>query len=1220
MAGELESNSNAEKKKLRATHIRERFMENEEVIGIIKRVQDICKDWMSLEADLEMMTRILDLYQEQPNLLDPYLENMVENCLIIVKLPNVPPEAFHQTFKYLYLITKTRGAKYVIRLFTHEVADMEPVINLLSQQRTVDFNTWQTRYILLLWLSMICMIPFDLVKFDGAAKGENKSVIDRILDIAKRYVAVTDKSRDAAALLLSKFMSRSDVKKLRLSEFLDWCLMILMKADDKEKEGVSSMIFIMTTLARLFKFGKRDDLLKYVDVIFDKIIEKDFLGTIVTLLKKLNMKVVQRLGLCLLKPRIAAWRYQRGNRLLVYNLQNPSANNSNLQMADGEKKQDEEESYDVPESIELVLQQLLLGLRDWDTVVRWSAAKGIGRITGRLPKELADDVITSILEFLSPMETDMGWHGGCLALAELGTRGLLLPERLSEVVPVILKALVFDEKRGTYSLGSHVRDAACYVCWSFARAYEPKELTDHVTQIASTLIVVSIFDREPNCRRAASAAFQENVGRQGTFPHGIDIVTTVDYYAVGNLSHCFLNLSSYIASFPEYTQPVIDHLASMKISHWDSKIRALASKALFQLTSIAPDYMLNKVLPQVLECTNSIDLNTRHGGILATAEVTHALCQHFKNKNPAKLLESKILDQLKGIVPRLKENQHFRGVTGDTMRMAVFKLIETLSICKFPFHQDPVIDVWRFVIDESLSSTEANVQEEASKALSELCKTYYETTNDAALGKIQDSLIDTYLEKLKSDLRFDRMGFALGLGALPAFLIQRKKTKILDGLLNATLIEKGKEGLYAEARSNAVKALTSICEEIGVTGNSTDSNCINAEELMQIFEKLLLCMEDYSIDSRGDVGAWDREAAMSGLEKICNLIVNTDLALCPEHICKRIMCSLVQQASEKIDRTRGCAGEIFQRLIHLKPKLAHIPHHKELQQLFPESEIGEINWTVPAIAFPRMTRLLSLSSYKYSALLGFIVSVGGLTESLVRHSSQSLLQFLAEEQMSSDQRGEFGEEILNIFRQNKKNDRVTIPLFRMLDLLISNGSFDSYIDDISMEFPVKLVTLAKEEVARSGNAKKLVDSVKVFCGLLQFPGETRKKALSQLMTYLCHKYPRVRKETSEHLYTTFITFEDIIKEENFENCLSILMETEWDGKLEQLRDKRNILCDFIGVPRPKLKSKAKEDRPSKQVDELDSYQAVYVLVRVPGCNDVTVTSNILGRKNNGRTT
>ena len=56
MAGDLDSNGNAEETEIRGAHIRERFMENDEVIGIIKRVQDICKDWMSLEADLEMMT------------------------------------------------------------------------------------------------------------------------------------------------------------------------------------------------------------------------------------------------------------------------------------------------------------------------------------------------------------------------------------------------------------------------------------------------------------------------------------------------------------------------------------------------------------------------------------------------------------------------------------------------------------------------------------------------------------------------------------------------------------------------------------------------------------------------------------------------------------------------------------------------------------------------------------------------------------------------------------------------------------------------------------------------------------------------------------------------------------------------------------------------------------------------------------------------------------
>ena len=38
------------------------------------------------------------------------------------------------------------------------------------------------------------------------------------------------------------------------------------------------------------------------------------------------------------------------------------------------------------------------------------------------------------------------------------------------------------------------------------------------------------------------AAFQENVGRQGTFPHGIDILTNADYFAVGSRSNTFLNL------------------------------------------------------------------------------------------------------------------------------------------------------------------------------------------------------------------------------------------------------------------------------------------------------------------------------------------------------------------------------------------------------------------------------------------------------------------------------------------------------------------------------------------------------------------------------------------------------------------------------------------------------------------------------------------------------
>ncbi len=69
---------------------------------------------------------------------------------------------------------------------------------------------------------------------------------------------------------------------------------------------------------------------------------------------------------------------------------------------------------------------------------------GIGRVTSRLPREMADEVVSSILELFSIRETDAAWHGGCLSLAELGRRGFLLPSRLPEVVPVVVKVCFWN--------------------------------------------------------------------------------------------------------------------------------------------------------------------------------------------------------------------------------------------------------------------------------------------------------------------------------------------------------------------------------------------------------------------------------------------------------------------------------------------------------------------------------------------------------------------------------------------------------------------------------------------------------------------------------------------------------------------------------------------------------------------------------------------------------
>jgi len=55
-------------------------------------------------------------------------------------------------------------------------------------------------------------------------------------------------------------------------------------------------------------------------------------------------------------------------------------------------------------------------------------------------------------------------------------------------------------------------------------------------------------------------------------------------------------------------------------------------QSLFNLTAADPYYMINTVLPTLLDMLNSIDLNVRHGAVLAIAEILEALYNHFNDK------------------------------------------------------------------------------------------------------------------------------------------------------------------------------------------------------------------------------------------------------------------------------------------------------------------------------------------------------------------------------------------------------------------------------------------------------------------------------------------------------------------------------------------------------------------------------------------------------------
>jgi len=123
----------------------------------------------------------------------------------------------------------------------------------------------------------------------------------------------------------------------------------------------------------------------------------------------------------------------------------------------------QDEEIDVPEEMEGILDDLFQAIQDkvlgvgpdfpklvlnvyQDTVVRWAAAKGIGRISERLPSDFAGQVLETVMSHFAvhsvgvtliyemPTIAEQTWQGACLTCAEMARRGLVSGKHL----PVLL--------------------------------------------------------------------------------------------------------------------------------------------------------------------------------------------------------------------------------------------------------------------------------------------------------------------------------------------------------------------------------------------------------------------------------------------------------------------------------------------------------------------------------------------------------------------------------------------------------------------------------------------------------------------------------------------------------------------------------------------------------------------------------------------------------------
>ncbi|KAK6065557.1 beta-tubulin cofactor d [Seiridium cupressi] len=1110
-----------------------------------------------------LVSQVLEPFQELPQLLDPHLpkylpilaeayleqiQNRKRTKSVSLRSQLLTPLS-NAIARILYAFCKIRGEKVVVRFLNVETRYLEPLLyaiedsnrqnNASESGNAASSWTWHERYVILLWLSQLFFAPFDLSTISSGDSddtdrpsipgfrwpSEIPGIALRVIPLGIKYLESPGKERDGAKALLVRLAMRRDMQEIGILEALvQWALSTLRPTNEDAADTPYYYIGSLSLLAGILRSSADTSIMDpYLTSIFyavqavpseDNHVFKVVNGS--ALARKMMIKVVKSVITLVLRK--------------------------------------SQPSLEDTEMVETSIGYLLESLADNDTPVRFAASKALSVITLKLESDMALQVVEAVLDSLNrnvlwvkpqiPGSTGrvrdltavdaLEWHGLMLTLSHLLYRRSPPPESLSDIIHALVMGLSF-EKRGTAggSIGTNVRDAACFGIWALARRYTTQELLQVPTRklsvlqpeassvsviqsVAIELVVAASLDPAGNIRRGSSAALQELIGRHpDTVDQGIAIVQTVDYHTVALRSRAIHDVALHATQLSaKYGHGIREGLLGWRgIGDADAFSRRAAATSFGSLTmetgakTSDPLNHFNQAVEILLNRINSLQarqVEERHGQLLSLAAVFDFMPKIVSESSLQIVLQgmpiTRFLDALAAIL------EDYNTTTYRKPEL-VAEAVATLMVSSYPLFllhlkaqdatsattQDGVIiQSGRLITNESQAPTllvaaksEIDSSLDKSKPASEKIVLALNNAVLSWLNRSEIEVVHTAAQASTVLMLFSAPKKRLHIIQKWIDTISDPKTSrqkhghgyffaLTQAYHMATALPEDKQTLPKIIR--ALKVRWSLDDEIetrvAIIRSLTGRDMLRFQvsEFVSIVSEGL---DDYTTNARGDIGSHVRLEAIKATRTLWESSAKNSGGGISTDVLE-LFPKVLRLAAEKLDRVRIEAQATLGSLL--------APSHKDILkglsfssrvyfvQLFGFCSVDRLDETI-ADTWP-----LSEFDCISSLLAGLATSADTGNEDLVISSRAAVAEICRK---SKDSISKICMALQHNLKSYQGQDRVIVPTLELLAYLFQIGVVQQ-CKDINLR---QLCLLTQKAGYKTGNVRKLEACIKVYGGI-----------------------------------------------------------------------------------------------------------------------------------------